>query len=148
MEVVVALETMESALDFTGDVLDVTEKAIELSAKNNGLHGPYGNGAKYNSEKLTLSLVHQANVVAVKKNTDGTLNVYSGSFTVWSGATDGSTKSYNLSDHLGELSYTTRCLQALIDPTFSLKVIWICALLPPSTRRVNFVYPLHDDATD
>ena len=93
---------MEAVLDVTGDVLDVTEKAIEVSAQQHGLHGPYGQGAKYVSEKLSLSLVHQANVVAVKRNGDGTLAVYSGSFTVWSGATDKSTKTYYLSQHLGE----------------------------------------------
>lgn len=108
LELIVALETMESVLEITGDILDVTEAAIELSARNNGLHGPYGNGTSYISEKLSLSLVHQANVVAVKNNGDGTLTVYSGSFTVWSGATDGSTKTYKLSSHLGETAFFRR----------------------------------------
>ncbi|KIJ42565.1 hypothetical protein M422DRAFT_48183 [Sphaerobolus stellatus SS14] len=103
MELVVALETMESALDFTGNVLVVTEKAIELSVKNHGLHGPYGKNSKYVSGKLSLNLVHQANVIAVKKNGDGRLTVYSGSFTVWSGSTNNSTKTYNLSSHLRDL---------------------------------------------
>ena len=94
---------MESALKFTGKVLDITEKAIELSAKNHGLNNPFGKGSNYNLERLSLSLVHQANVVAVKKS-NSTLTVYSGSFTVWTGSTNNTTKTYYLSSHLGKSS--------------------------------------------
>ena len=125
---------MEAALDITGDILDLTEKAIELSAKEHGLHGPYGNGAKYVSEKLTLSLVHQANVVAVKKNGDGTMTVYSGSFTVWSGATDKSTKTYYLSHYLSKLA-AVRCLDQWL--TRVPQTPWTCASLRPLTKPVS-----------
>lgn len=129
------METMETVLDVAGDVLDLTEQAIELSARNNGLHGPYGKDFKYVSEKLSLSLVHQANVVAVKKNGDGTLTVYSGSFTTWSGATDGSTKTYNLSDHLSMCTFQFAIL--IFCSRTLLKVTSICASSLQLTKSVG-----------
>lgn len=105
LEIIVAVEVMESALDVTGDILEVTSDAIEAAAQNAGLRGPIAPGGSYKSDELSLSLVHQANVVVERTNSDGTMTIYSGDFTVWSGSTKNSTKTYNLSEHLGMYTF-------------------------------------------
>ncbi|KAJ7611326.1 hypothetical protein FB45DRAFT_941547 [Roridomyces roridus] len=78
--------------------------SVAKSALSQGYHAvPAGNS--YVSEKLTLSLVHQADVIMAQSITgvDNMVIVYKGSFTVWSGSKDGSTKHYNLSSQVGSL---------------------------------------------
>ncbi|KZV79033.1 hypothetical protein EXIGLDRAFT_707884 [Exidia glandulosa HHB12029] len=80
--------------------------SIAISANKAGYH-TVPPGGVYRSEKLTLSLVHQADVLVALQVDDNTLELYSGSFTVWTGPTAGSDKRYNLSDHLGSLDHQT-----------------------------------------
>ncbi|KAF7366213.1 hypothetical protein MVEN_00498500 [Mycena venus] len=60
-------------------------------------------GQSYKSEELSLSLVHQADVIMAQQVATNIIIVYKGSFTVWSGATANSTKNYNMSSQLGGL---------------------------------------------
>jgi len=75
-----------------------------MTAEKEGYHlcSP---GGRYRSEKLSLSLVHQANVIVYKKTGDNTIQLWSGAFTVWSGPTADSDKEYKLSDHLSDLDF-------------------------------------------
>ncbi|KAJ6506849.1 hypothetical protein C8R45DRAFT_1208823 [Mycena sanguinolenta] len=77
--------------------------AIDLSSGNDGYH-LVAPGGTYRSSKLTLSLVHQADVHLAQIINDNTMNLYSGSFTVFSGATAGSTKRYTMSSQLSKLN--------------------------------------------
>ncbi|KAF7351773.1 hypothetical protein MSAN_01610700 [Mycena sanguinolenta] len=76
--------------------------AIDLASGNDGYH-LVAPGGTYRSEKLTLSLVHQADVHLALIVDDNTMNLYSGSFTVFTGATAGSTKRYTISSQLSKL---------------------------------------------
>lgn len=61
--------------------------------------------AAYTSNKLTLSLVHQANLIVIKEISPTRIGVWDGSFTVWSGVTANSTLEYNLTEYLDKLDY-------------------------------------------
>ncbi|KAJ7201768.1 hypothetical protein B0H12DRAFT_1287486 [Mycena haematopus] len=76
--------------------------AIDISAKSGGYHA-VPPGGTYRSEKLSLSLVHQADVKLTAKVNDTALNMWSGSFTVFSGPTADSTKNYFVSQQLSKL---------------------------------------------
>ncbi|KAJ7612736.1 hypothetical protein FB45DRAFT_1117309 [Roridomyces roridus] len=91
----------------SGTTSDVTVASFIASVGSGALAQGYhavSAGDSYVSDKLTLSLVHQADVILAEQiNTTNMVMVYKGSFTVWSGATDGSTKTYTLSSQLGSL---------------------------------------------
>ncbi|KAJ7021321.1 hypothetical protein C8F04DRAFT_1195643 [Mycena alexandri] len=76
--------------------------AAAVAAQTAGMHS-VGPGGTYRSGKLSLSLIHQANVQAYRVVDNVTLLVWSGSFTVFTGPTAGSTKTYKLSDQLPKL---------------------------------------------
>ncbi|KAJ7574910.1 hypothetical protein C8J56DRAFT_901840 [Mycena floridula] len=76
--------------------------AIDLAAKDTGYHA-VGPGGTYRSQKLTLSLIHQADVKLTATVNVNTINMWSGSFTVFTGPTAGSTKKYKMSDQLSKL---------------------------------------------
>ncbi|KAF7344203.1 hypothetical protein MVEN_01710800 [Mycena venus] len=78
--------------------------SIDLAAKKAGYHS-VAPGNSYRSSKLTLSLVHQADVQVVQQINNSTINMWSGSFTVFTGATAGSTKTYKLSQQLSKLDF-------------------------------------------
>ncbi|KAJ7843798.1 hypothetical protein B0H14DRAFT_3868501 [Mycena olivaceomarginata] len=59
----------------------------------------------YRSEKLTLSLIHQADVKLTSVVDDITIDMWSGSFTVVTGPTAGSTKKYKMSQQLSHLDH-------------------------------------------
>ena len=73
--------------------------ATAAIVKEAGKHGfnRVGSGCQYKSDKLTLSLVCQINIVVIKEK-GGRTRVYKGSMTTWSGASDGSTRYYKASD--------------------------------------------------
>ncbi|KZV79032.1 hypothetical protein EXIGLDRAFT_707883 [Exidia glandulosa HHB12029] len=78
--------------------------SIAISANRAGYH-TVPPGGVYRSEKLTLSLVHQADVLVATEVDDDVLDLYSGSFTVWTGPTADSDKRYKLSDYLNSLDH-------------------------------------------
>jgi len=78
-------------------------------------------GEEYKSEKLPLSLVHQANIIRVTTipeskpgANDGQVVVKNGSMTVWTGSTNGSTRDYYLSNFNPSVS-----AQAMNSPSIS-----------------------------
>ncbi|KZV92833.1 hypothetical protein EXIGLDRAFT_836186 [Exidia glandulosa HHB12029] len=88
--------------------------SIAVSANKAGYH-TVPPGGIYRSEKLTLSLVHQADVLLARKVDNDTLELYSGSFTVWTGPTADSDKRYNLSSHLKDLDRETAKISDIAD---------------------------------
>ncbi|KAK7051940.1 hypothetical protein R3P38DRAFT_1631485 [Favolaschia claudopus] len=78
--------------------------AIDLSTKDSGYHA-VAPGGTYRSGKLTLSLIHQADVKLTAVVNSNTVNMWSGSFTVVTGATAGSTKKYFMSQQLSKLDF-------------------------------------------
>ena len=112
---------MGSYVSVENDIYDAKEVMMKYSANDIGLifaglgglalaataaivneagkHGfnRVGSGCQYKSDKLTLSLVCQINIIVIKE-VGGRLRTYKGSMTTWSGATDGSTRYYKASD--------------------------------------------------
>ncbi|KAJ7791429.1 hypothetical protein B0H14DRAFT_3890617 [Mycena olivaceomarginata] len=96
-----------AALGVGGGVLSLAALvtgSIDLSAKEGGYHA-VAPGGTYRSEKLTLSLIHQADVKLTSVVDDITIDMWSGSFTVVTGPTAGSTKKYKMSQQLSHLDH-------------------------------------------
>lgn len=78
-------------------VATVGMKDVSTELKKRGL-SKIPPGGKYISEKLSLSLVHQADIMLVQTLDDKRISIKRGSMTVWSGETNNSTKRYNVSE--------------------------------------------------
>ncbi|KAJ7899779.1 hypothetical protein B0H13DRAFT_2336825 [Mycena leptocephala] len=85
--------------------------SIDMSSSNDGYH-LVAPGGTYRSSKLTLSLVHQADVHLAAIVDSTTINLWAGSFTVLTGATAGSTKTYKMSNQLSNLDFETTTVTA------------------------------------
>ncbi|KAJ7456049.1 hypothetical protein B0H11DRAFT_1925977 [Mycena galericulata] len=88
--------------------------AIDITAKNEGYHA-VAPGNSYRSDKLTLSLIHQADVKLIEQVNSTAIDMWSGSFTVFTGATAGSTRRYLLSQELSKLNFKLVVIQDTSD---------------------------------
>ncbi|KAJ7096568.1 hypothetical protein B0H15DRAFT_946043 [Mycena belliarum] len=101
----ISAAVMSATLGVAGGALSLAALVtgvIDFTAKDSGYH-TVGPGGTYRSQKLTLSLVHQADVKLTAVVDDNTVNMWSGSFTVFTGPTAGSTKKYKMSQQLSKL---------------------------------------------
>ncbi|KAJ7201994.1 hypothetical protein B0H12DRAFT_520917 [Mycena haematopus] len=90
--------------------------AIDLSSSNDGYH-LVAPGGTYRSSKLTLSLIHQADVHLAAIVDANTMTLWSGSFTVVTGPTAGSTKTYRMSSQLSKLDQEQTSITAAATAT-------------------------------
>ena len=97
-EVLMKYSANEIGLIFAafGGIALLATAAIVREAGKHGFNR-VGSGCQYKSDKLTLSLVCQINIIVIKE-IDGRPRVYRGKMTTWSGATDGATRYYKASD--------------------------------------------------
>ncbi|KAJ6451266.1 hypothetical protein C8R45DRAFT_1113600 [Mycena sanguinolenta] len=115
----IGLGTVGGAITVAGLGLSLTGAflaGVDVSAKDSGYH-KVGPGGAYRSERLTLSLVHQADVKIYVPVDNQTVTAWSGAFTVFSGPTADSTKNYFMSQQLSKLDTQTIVISDSSVPT-------------------------------
>ena len=101
-EILAVRSIMGSYVSVENDINDAREVRMKYCAWhgrgfNNQGFNVVENGHRYKSNKLSLSLICQINIVVVKEE-NGKPQCYRGQMTTWSGSLNGTTRRYRASD--------------------------------------------------